>query len=78
VKLLPSDQTNVSDVTDLFFGDIFFDFLCEETNMYYCQNRENYDRNYKVLKWVDVTVAEMNFFFFCYHSNGASQTATSA
>jgi hypothetical protein len=25
VKLFPSDPTNVSDVTDLFFGDIFFD-----------------------------------------------------
>jgi hypothetical protein len=63
VKLFPSDPTNVSDVTELFFGDIFFDLLCEETNLYYFQNRDKYDRNYKVLKWVDVTVAEMKKFF---------------
>jgi hypothetical protein len=41
VKLFPSDPMNVSDVRDLFFGDIFFDFLCEETNLYYFENREN-------------------------------------
>jgi hypothetical protein len=63
VKLFPSDPTNVSDVTDLFFGDIFFDFLCEERNLYYFQNRDKYDTNYKVLKWVDVTVAKMKKFF---------------
>ncbi|PNF20244.1 hypothetical protein B7P43_G16151, partial [Cryptotermes secundus] len=28
------------------------------------QHREEYDRSYKVLKWVDVTSAEINFFFF--------------
>jgi hypothetical protein len=44
VKVFPSDPTNVSDVTDLFFGDIFFDFLYEETNLYYFQNRNKYDR----------------------------------
>jgi hypothetical protein len=27
------------------------------------QNREKYDRSYKVLKWVDVTSAEMKNFF---------------
>jgi hypothetical protein len=59
VKLFSSDPKNVSDVTDLFFGDIFFDFLCEQTNLYCFQNRDKYDRNYKVLKWVGVTVAEM-------------------
>jgi hypothetical protein len=37
VKLFTSDPTNISDVTNLFFGDIFFDFLCEETNRYYFQ-----------------------------------------
>jgi hypothetical protein len=63
VKLFPSDPANVSDITDLCFGDIFFDFLCEETNLYYFQSCDKYDRNYKVLKWVDVTVAEMKKFF---------------
>jgi hypothetical protein len=37
VKLFPSDPMNISDITDLFFSDTFFDFLCEETNLYYFQ-----------------------------------------
>jgi hypothetical protein len=63
VKLFPSDPTNVSYITDLFFGVIFFDFLCEETNVYCFENIDKYDRNYKVLKWVDITVAELKKFF---------------
>jgi hypothetical protein len=45
VKLFPSDKTNVSDIIDLFFSGIFFDFLCEKTNLYYFKNRDKYDRN---------------------------------
>ncbi|PNF26919.1 hypothetical protein B7P43_G15091 [Cryptotermes secundus] len=37
--------------------------LCQETNRYYLQHREHYDRSYKALKWVDVTSAEMRKFF---------------
>ncbi|PNF38061.1 hypothetical protein B7P43_G00355 [Cryptotermes secundus] len=36
--------------------------LCQETNRYYLQHREAYDSTYKVLKWVDVTSAEMKIF----------------
>jgi hypothetical protein len=57
VKQIPSDPTQVSDVAELFFGDSFFDMLCQETNRYYLQHREQYDRSYTVLKWVDVTSA---------------------
>jgi hypothetical protein len=63
VKEIPSDPSYVSEVTKLFFRDIFFQILCEETNLYYLQNREKYGRCYKVLKRVDVTVAEMKKFF---------------
>jgi hypothetical protein len=63
VKQIPSDPTQVSEIAELFFGDSFFDMLCQETNRYYLQNREKYDRSYKVLKWVDVTSAEMKNFF---------------
>jgi hypothetical protein len=63
VKQIPSDPTQVFEVAELFFGDSFFDMLCQETNRYYLQHREQYDRSYKVLKWVDVTSAEMKFFF---------------
>jgi hypothetical protein len=59
VKVFPSDPKEVSDIADLFFGDSFFDLLHQETNRYYPQNREKYDRSYKVLKWVDVTSAEI-------------------
>jgi hypothetical protein len=63
VKQIPSDPTQVSDVAELFFGDSFFDMLCQETNRYYLQHREQYGRSYKVLKWVDVTSAEMKKIF---------------
>ena len=63
VKQIPSDLTKVSQVTGLFFGHTFFDMLCEETNLYYLQNQEKYVTCSRGLKWSDVTVAEMNFFF---------------
>ncbi|PNF32271.1 hypothetical protein B7P43_G17593 [Cryptotermes secundus] len=63
VKQIPSDPTQVSEVAELFFGDSFFDMLCQETNRYYLQHCEHYDRSYKELKWVDVTSAEMRKFF---------------
>ena len=34
VKQIPSDLTNVSQITELFLGDTFFDMLCEETNRF--------------------------------------------
>ena len=43
--------------------ETFFDMLCEETNLYYLQNQEKYVTCSKGLKWPDVTVAEMKFFF---------------
>jgi hypothetical protein len=48
VKQIPSDSTH--------------DMLCQETDRYYHQHREKYDRSYKVLKWVDVTSAEKKKF----------------
>jgi hypothetical protein len=60
----------VSETVDLFFGDNLFDMLCQETNRYYLRNREKYDSNYKVLKWVDVTSAEMKNIFCNNLSSG--------
>ena len=62
-KQIPSDPTKVSQVRGLFLGDTFFDMLCEETNLYYLQNQEKYVTCSKGLKWSDVTVAEIKFFF---------------
>jgi hypothetical protein len=62
VKQIPSDPTNVSEIIELFFGYNFFEMLCKETNLYYCQNKGTYDSNSKGLKWVDISVAEMKFF----------------
>jgi hypothetical protein len=31
VKQIPRDPTKVSDTTELFFGDRFFELLCKET-----------------------------------------------
>jgi hypothetical protein len=63
LRQIPSHPTEVPETVDLFFGDSFFDMLCQETNRYYLQNHEKYDSNYKVLKWVDVTSAEMKKLF---------------
>jgi len=63
VKQIPSDPTKVSQVTGLFLGDTFFDMLCEETNLYYLQNQEKYVACSEGLKWSNVTVTEMKFFF---------------
>ena len=60
VKQIPSDPTKVSQVTGLFLGDTFFNMLCEETNL---QNQEKYVTCSKGLKWSDVTVAKIKFFF---------------
>jgi hypothetical protein len=74
VEKVPSHPENVSEITELFLGDQCFHMLCEETNRCHFQNRDRYYRSHKVLKWVDVMVAEMIFFFFCSnHSNGASK-----
>jgi hypothetical protein len=56
VKQIPSDPTNVPEITELFFRDNFFEILSKETNLYYFQNQGEYDSSSKVLKWVDVSV----------------------
>jgi hypothetical protein len=63
VKQIPSHPTKVSEKVTLFFGDSFYDKICQETNRYYLQNCEKYDSNYKVVKWVDVTSAEIKKLF---------------
>jgi hypothetical protein len=52
----------VLEITELFFGDSFFETLSKETNLYYFQNQGNYDSSSKGFKWVDVSVAEMKVF----------------
>jgi hypothetical protein len=37
--------------------------LCKEISLYYFQNQGKYARSFKGLKWVDVSVAEMEKFF---------------
>jgi hypothetical protein len=56
VKQIPSDPTKVSEITELFFRDNFFEMLCKETSLYYVQNQGKYDSSSKGLKWVDVSV----------------------
>jgi hypothetical protein len=43
----------VSEITELFLGDIF-EMLCKEINLYYFQNQGKYDSSTKELKWVHV------------------------
>jgi hypothetical protein len=57
VQKVPCHPENVSEITELFFGDQFFHMLSD------FQNRDKYDRSYKVLKWVDVTLAKMKNLF---------------
>jgi hypothetical protein len=43
VRQIPVDPTQESAVAELFFGDSFFDMLCQETNRYYLQHREQFE-----------------------------------
>jgi hypothetical protein len=56
VKQIHSDPTKVSEITELFFGDKFFEMLSKETNLYYLQNQGKYDSSSMGLKWVAVSV----------------------
>jgi hypothetical protein len=56
VKQIPSDRTKVSEITELLFGDTFFEMLSKETNLYYFQNQGKYDSSSKGLKWVVFSV----------------------
>jgi hypothetical protein len=44
VKQIRSDQTKVSKIIQLFFGDNFFEMFTKETSLYYFQNQGKYDR----------------------------------
>jgi hypothetical protein len=62
VKQIPTDRTKMSEIIQLFFGH-FFEMLSKQTNLYYFQNEGKYDSSSKMLKWVDVSVAEMKKSF---------------
>jgi hypothetical protein len=59
VKQILSDPTKVWWITELFFGDKFFEMLCKVTNLYYFQNQGKYASSSKVLKWVDVSAVRV-------------------
>jgi hypothetical protein len=59
VKVFSLDPKEMYDVADLFLEIVSSTCYVTKTNRHYLQNREKYDRSYKVLKWVDVTSAEM-------------------
>jgi hypothetical protein len=59
VQQFPVDPTQESAVAELFFGDSFFDMLCQETNRYYLQHREQ-RRHGQVKK--PICISEYNMF----------------
>jgi hypothetical protein len=59
VQQFPVDSTQESAVAELFFGDSFFDMLCQETNRYYLQHREQ-RRHGQVKK--PICISEYNMF----------------
>jgi hypothetical protein len=75
VKEIPTDPTKVSEIRELFFGDSFFEMLSKEINVYYFPYQGKYNSSSKGLKWADVSVTEMKFFFCNKHYNlrGASK-----
>jgi hypothetical protein len=42
-------------MTEVFFGDNFFEMSCKEANLYYFQNQGKYNNTSKGLKLVDVS-----------------------
>ncbi|XP_050452133.1 piggyBac transposable element-derived protein 5-like [Cataglyphis hispanica] len=61
VNTLPQDQENVWEIVQLFLGNDLFELFVTETNRYHSQVVNRY-KEYKTLKWVDVTVTEMKKF----------------
>ncbi|XP_025160017.1 piggyBac transposable element-derived protein 5-like [Harpegnathos saltator] len=61
VNTLPQDQENVWEIVQLFLGNDLFELFVTETNRYHSQVVNRY-KEYKTLRWVDVTVTEMKKF----------------
>ncbi|XP_072751048.1 uncharacterized protein [Anoplolepis gracilipes] len=61
VNTIPNDQENVLEIMELFLGNDLFELLVTETNKYRSQVANKY-KEYKSVKWVDVTVKEMKMF----------------
>ncbi|CAK9809258.1 PiggyBac transposable element-derived protein 4 [Anthophora quadrimaculata] len=61
VNTIPQDQENVWEIVQLFLGNDLFKLFVTETNRYRSQVVNRY-KEYKTLRWVDVTVTEMKKF----------------
>lgn len=61
VNTTPQDQENVREIVQLFLGNDLFELFVTETNRYHSQVVNRY-KEYKTLRWVNVTVTEMKKF----------------
>ncbi|CAK9820225.1 PiggyBac transposable element-derived protein 4 [Anthophora quadrimaculata] len=61
INTMPRDQKSEWEAAQLFLGDDLFELLVTETNRYRSQVANKY-KEYKPVKWVDVTVKEMKKF----------------
>lgn len=61
INTMPRDQNSEWEAAQLFLGDDLFELLVTETNRYRSQVANKY-KEYKAVKWVDVTVKEMKKF----------------
>jgi hypothetical protein len=62
VKIKPKHIDSISEAVELFLGDDFFQMMCDESNLYYSQNKDKYKLSPKSGKWSDITVPEMKKF----------------
>ena len=53
---------SVSEITELIFGNYFFELVTSQTNLYHQQNEKSYKKYNKASKWTDVTDSDMKKF----------------
>ena len=56
-----NNPPSVSEITELIFGNDFFELVASQTNLCHQQNEKSY-KKYKPLKWTDVTHSDMKKF----------------
>ena len=57
-----NNPQSVSEITELIFGNNFFELVPSQTNLYHQQNKKSYKNYDKTLKWTDVTNSDTKKF----------------
>ena len=50
-----NNPQSISEITELIFGNDFFELVASQTNLYHQQNEKPYKKYDKALKWTNIT-----------------------